>query len=314
MVEFTITSFLVQDNDLGQRELIPLLKKLGEVREFIDFKNLMETLQNQRPDLIFLPLWKDSYSETLSFVRHLRTLRWAHLLGIVVYCNFYDREIFRVAYRSGIDDICPLPMEETWFLAKMENIVYHLKKRVHTNALTGLPGISLIEEQFYFRQSLGEAFSVAYSDLDNFKPFNDEKGVKAGDRAIEYLALLFHELRLKYTREEIFVGHLGGDDFFILGKKRSVREFVELLYHRFPEILPQLFAPYEIARGYYIGTSRDGVEREFPLLSISTAILNIGARVIISFEKLSEMAAVIKKKAKAFSGMSVVEFYIDRSQ
>ncbi|MCS6984325.1 MAG: diguanylate cyclase [Leptospiraceae bacterium] len=306
--------YLLADEEGISQTIQTMLTPLGESRIFEDLQSLWDAVRQEPADLVFLPLRREGWRELLLYVRRLRSLPHSHLFGVVLYCSFYDREIFRAAYRSGIEDIFPWPIDEAWFLAKIENSLYLLKKRVHTNALTGLPGIQVIEEQYYLRLALGHAFSVAYLDLDHFKPFNDEKGVKAGDRAIQYLSLIFHELRLQYSRDEVFVGHLGGDDFFILGRKREVREVIDSVYRHFPKFLPQLFSSYELARGYYRGVNREGVQQEFPLLSLSTAILNIAPKVSLSFEKISEMAALVKKKAKAFSGMSVVEFFVDRSE
>ena len=51
-----------------------------------------------------------------------------------------------------------------------------------------------------------------YFDFDNFKPFNDHYGFQKGDLAIALFASL---LRHHFVGEDKFLGHVGGDDFFV---------------------------------------------------------------------------------------------------
>ena len=81
------------------------------------------------------------------------------------------------------------------------------------NPLTKLAGNSSIAS--YVSEACpntAEDFVLAYMDLDNFKAFNDAYGFRQGDRAI----LLFAELmRKQFQQDNIFLGHVGGDDFFV---------------------------------------------------------------------------------------------------
>ena len=299
---------LVFEDSEAYREIACLASQISQVTLFYERDTLLNTLNVHRPQLLLLPLRVDRAEEDILLIRQIRRRHDSHLLAILVFTEFYDPSIIRSAFRSGIEDCIPLPVNPELFINRLENILYHLKRRIHVNALTGLPGISLIEEEFYYRCRLGKSFSVAYADLDHFKPYNDEKGVKAGDRAIQLLSLLLHSLRREYSREEIFIGHLGGDDFFVLGKRNHVRHLLTQLYERFNASLGELFLPSEIEKGCYRSVSREGEAKDFPLLSISTALLHIPANVRLVFEELSEVAAKVKKKAKAFSGNSIVEY------
>jgi EAL domain-containing protein (putative c-di-GMP-specific phosphodiesterase class I)/GGDEF domain-containing protein len=81
------------------------------------------------------------------------------------------------------------------------------------NPLTGLPGNSRIEA--YLQESLGDwsrGYVFVYFDFDGFKAFNDTYGFQQGDRAIRLFA---KSLQLAARDGDWFVGHIGGDDFFV---------------------------------------------------------------------------------------------------
>ncbi|MGE5504871.1 MAG: EAL domain-containing protein, partial [Actinomycetota bacterium] len=79
------------------------------------------------------------------------------------------------------------------------------------NPLTKLPGNEVINEYVAKTLSDGRGGVIAYIDFDNFKPFNDTYGFRQGDRAI----LLFAELMRRAATPDWFLGHIGGDDFFV---------------------------------------------------------------------------------------------------
>jgi len=81
------------------------------------------------------------------------------------------------------------------------------------NPLSKLPGNILIQDYLAAAAaSQNGSYHFAYLDFDFFKPFNDTYGFRTGDRAILMCAEI---LRTAFAREGRFVGHVGGDDFFV---------------------------------------------------------------------------------------------------
>src|SRR5262249_17509694 len=80
------------------------------------------------------------------------------------------------------------------------------------NPLTELPGNLSISDHVTVT-ALDSALMrhFCYFDFDNFKPFNDQYGFQHGDRAISLFAAL---LRRHLSGPDVFLGHVGGDDFF----------------------------------------------------------------------------------------------------
>ncbi len=174
-----------------------------------------------------------------------------------------------------------------------------------TSPLTGLPGNILINRYIAGCLAGDEAVSFVYFDFNNFKPFNDRFGFRQGDRAI----LLFAEaLSKEFTREGCFAGHIGGDDFFAGVRHRGAEDApvegrVEALIDGFNQGVRAFYNRGEARRGVYRALDRDGVEREFPLLSVSAALITMAAGVrpdahVDISARLSELKAAAKRSGK----------------
>lgn len=92
-----------------------------------------------------------------------------------------------------------------------------LRRRAAEDDLTGLLGRSafLARAQEALSQSGGRRAHTAWlviSDLDNFKPINDEFGHQAGDRTLQVFAQVVRDT----LRASDAVGRLGGDEFGIV--------------------------------------------------------------------------------------------------
>jgi len=168
------------------------------------------------------------------------------------------------------------------------------------NPLTRLPGNYLIHEQLSQALSDTNSFFVfVYYDFDNFKPFNDKYGFRNGDRAI----LIFAELLKKeILRENRFIGHVGGDDFFVSYKNTSLRSAYEQtgeLVRKFSLEVESLYYPADREKGFIQSRDREGNIRRFPLMTISAAILGLSrVQKPLSVDEVYATIAELKKTAK----------------
>jgi len=169
------------------------------------------------------------------------------------------------------------------------------------NPLSKLPGNYMIYE--YLSRSLndlGSAYTLVYLDFDNFKPFNDRYGFRKGDRAI----VLFAEiLKRELLREKIFIGHIGGDDFFAGFENcdfKSAYEQISRMMQTFRNDMEAFYDTPDRERNSILARDREGHLRNYPLLTISAAIVELPAQAPRpSLEEVSSMIARIKKNAKA---------------
>jgi len=169
------------------------------------------------------------------------------------------------------------------------------------NPLTKLPGNNMINE--FLAGALADkasSYVIAYIDFDNFKPFNDAYGFRQGDRAITLFADILNK---DLPREGVFVGHVGGDDFFAAFKGTPFDEAQSLVGHvieRFRQEVESFYSEHDRARGCIVAKDREGVERCMPLLSASAAIVSIPrGHAPGSLDEISSVIAMMKKEAKA---------------
>ncbi|MBB3975991.1 diguanylate cyclase (GGDEF)-like protein [Rhizobium azooxidifex] len=175
-----------------------------------------------------------------------------------------------------------------------------LKNAEDQNPLTSLPGNRSIHDYLQDRTLDGDQLRCfCYFDFDNFKPFNDHYGFQMGDRAILQFASL---LRRHFIGEDVFIGHLGGDDFFagVSGRTVSaVRALIERLLGDFAHEARQLYAPADLLAGVIRGHDRDGNERNFPLMRCSAVVLIVPEEELVADpQQISARIATLKGQAK----------------
>ncbi len=151
------------------------------------------------------------------------------------------------------------------------------------NPLTKLPGNNQIEKFISnsFENANINTTHIIYFDFNDFKPFNDNYGFRQGDRAI----LIFSELLQKRYPKNSFIAHIGGDDFFVGLKDYKYDDIFELtcnIQEEFKSSVVNLYSNDDKNRGFIISKDRFNTTREFNLLSVSSAIIEINPSSNIS--------------------------------
>jgi diguanylate cyclase (GGDEF)-like protein len=179
-----------------------------------------------------------------------------------------------------------------------------LKTALDQNPLTGLPGNLAIVN--FLRSACSDADEVrylCYCDFDSFKPFNDRYGFHAGDHAITLFAAL---MRRYFFHDNEFIGHIGGDDFFIGLKGIADEEMIHplgRLLNDFSSEVMTLYSDEERRDGYILGHGRDGVEAKIALMRCSIGVLELPQGVVISdIDRISAEIAHVKALAKQSAG------------
>jgi GGDEF domain-containing protein len=169
------------------------------------------------------------------------------------------------------------------------------------NPLSRLPGNFMINEHIAHSFDRGEKSAFCYFDFDHFKPYNDHYGFRNGDRVI----VLFAELMQKVLLNQYFIGHIGGDDFFAGATVENEVEFedfctlIRSLIYQFGEDVREFYSAEDRDRGCIVTEDREGVSREFKLLSVSAVIVyKDNFTSIQSAEQLQKIFAIEKKNAK----------------
>lgn len=171
-----------------------------------------------------------------------------------------------------------------------------------TNPLTGLPGNVLLEQEIEARIARNKSFSLIYADLDHFKVYNDTYGFKNGDRIIKLAADILVWAVKKYGPGDARLCHIGGDDFVILTGNDSAEPICRAAIRCFKRLVRNCYCLADRQKGWIQAVGRDGLERQFPLVSISLGIMEISGKCTLL--EIGERAAHIKKYAKSFPGNS----------
>ena len=177
------------------------------------------------------------------------------------------------------------------------------------NPLTRLPGNLAINEHIIEAlQATDQARIFAYFDFNHFKPFNDRFGFRLGDRAI----LLFADLlRRHFDGLPVFLGHIGGDDFFVglcAPTTVDVLARIKALIDQFDADAATFYDADVRAAGVVGGFDRNGTYRKFPLLSVSCAALILHAGpTTITLDDVSNRLAALKGQAKSTSPSLAVQ-------
>jgi diguanylate cyclase (GGDEF)-like protein len=178
----------------------------------------------------------------------------------------------------------------------------------YSNPLTLLPGNVPINNHIQQLLESGTDFWAAYCDLDNFKPFNDIYGYDRGDEAILLLADVLKEY---VDGGHDFLGHIGGDDFFILFRGDDWETRCQAILILFAERSRNLFEPRHLEDGGYFCEDRCGRTVFHPLPSLSIGVVTVEPALFQSHHEVAAAAAVAKKQAKKISGNSL---FVERRQ
>jgi diguanylate cyclase (GGDEF)-like protein len=178
----------------------------------------------------------------------------------------------------------------------------------YANPLTLLPGNVPIYECLDQLTREQKNFSVAYCDIDNFKPYNDVYGYGEGDKVIKLIADI---LRCEADAAEDFIGHVGGDDFIIIFSSADWTERCNRILNSFSSQMHDFYTDEDRSRGGIFSISREGDERFFPIMTLSIGVVTPNTSQFISHRDIAIMASQAKHNAKNILGNSL---FIERRQ
>ncbi len=164
--------------------------------------------------------------------------------------------------------------------------------------LTRLPGGIAIENVLKKRIESGQPLAFCVLDLDNFKAFNDRYGYANGSEVIKETAHIIEDCVKAKGSAEDFIGHVGGDDFVVITTPDYMREISAEIINEFDRRISEFYEPEDRRRGHILGKTRQGVEMQFPIMTISIAIVTNERRTLTNPLEASEIAAELKDYAK----------------
>jgi diguanylate cyclase (GGDEF)-like protein len=172
----------------------------------------------------------------------------------------------------------------------------------YANPLTLLPGNVPIYEELDQLLQEQQQFVVAYCDLDNFKPYNDNYGYEKGDQVIKGVAEILQE---GVDVEQDFIGHIGGDDFIVIFRSADWQSRCEYILARFEERVKSYYKVEDLEQAGIWSQDRAGSYRFFPLLSLSIGSVLPDPAACKSHHDVAALASGAKHMAKLQEGNSL---------
>jgi diguanylate cyclase (GGDEF)-like protein len=173
--------------------------------------------------------------------------------------------------------------------------------------LTGLPGNLAIERVIEECLSARSVFSLCQIDLDHFKPYADKYGYAWASEIIKEVARTLLAERERAGLQDLFVGHIGGDDFVLIADPKSAEALGRRLVDVFDEQIRPFYSAEDLQQGFIVGRDRKGNEQTFPLLSVSVAMVTGDGRRFKNALEMAEVTAELKEYAKSLAGSNFVK-------
>ena len=188
------------------------------------------------------------------------------------------------------------------FVAMAERLKLLEETNLDTSPLTRLPGGTTIEAVMEKRISAGEDIAFCLMDIDNFKAYNDHYGYPRGNELIQATADIVSRAVSEHGGGEDFIGHIGGDDFVVITTPADYADICQAVVDAFDAAIPAFYNAGDRKRGYIVGENRQGEKVQFPLATISIAVVTNEGSKSLNHIQFGEAAAEMKEQAKAKSG------------
>ncbi len=203
---------------------------------------------------------------------------------------------------KGADDYVIKTVDPLELQARIEMVIRRTQEQSGANPLTRLPGNLAIDREIKKRLSSGGSFSVCYCDLDNFKAYNDKYGYEAGDRVISHTAKILMKAVRESGESGDFLGHIGGDDFVVVTSPNKDGGICKKVVERFDATIPDFYDEGDRRRKSIQVENRSGRLENFPIMSITMAVVSGSRKELESTHAIAERAAELKKYLKRFQG------------
>ncbi|MDH5667925.1 MAG: diguanylate cyclase [Nitrospira sp.] len=207
----------------------------------------------------------------------------------------------------GVDDFITIPYRPEDVVHRVRLCLSRLARSLDANPLTRLPGNTTILLETTARIQSTEPFALAYIDIDNFKSFNDRYGYGRGDEVLIVACRILTTVVGELAGAEGFVGHVGGDDFVFMSSPRCIDAICRTVIKRFDLVIPDFYDRDDRLKGYIDSVDRRGNKEQFPIMSLSIAVVTNELIPITHPGDVSKIASELKKRAKAIKGSTYVK-------
>lgn len=217
--------------------------------------------------------------------------------------------VFYVSRESEtIDAYVPKARLEKDFLPRCRAILEQNQHELDLNPLTSLPGTrsSMLRIERAIRSNA--PFAVCCVDLASLSVFNRAYGDARGDEVIIRLAHIIREALQYQGLPDDFVGHLGGDDLIIMTRSGAAEVLSETIIQNFDAVIPSFYDTQDREQGYIVQRNKEGSLTQYPVMSVSIAIVYNEKRPRYKLPQISRIAGELKKYMKTLPGSCYIQY------
>jgi len=261
----------------------------------------LKLVREEKPDLVLLDIVMEDISG-FEVCKILRESESNNLMPIIMLTSQDSQEDKLIGLELGADDYIVKPFNNREMTCRVRNTLKRIDRNRAANPLTGLSGNIEIQAEITSRIEKNSQFAVIYIDLDNFKAFNDVYGFARGDIAIKMTADIMRDASMDEGTSCDFLGHIGGDDFILITDPQHSDGICSEIITNFDERIITLYNSEDIEAGFIRTLSRRGEQRDYPIMTVSLAVVTNEERQLHTHLEVSEIAAELKKKLKVLQG------------
>lgn len=233
---------------------------------------IKESLESP-PDLIILDRMFPGMDgiELSCEIKRTPALAQVPILMLTAACSLEDKIS---ALETCVDDYFCKPFSADELLAKIRAILRHSSRSRDSNPTTNLPGGNALEEEIDRRIHRGDTFALMHIDIDNFKAYADAYGFNSANRMIKLCGDILLEAARSRGSRDIFLSHIGGDDFIIVTAIDQYEPLAKAITEIFDREVVHCFNEEDSTRRSFASVSRKGRKGEYPLTTISIGIIS----------------------------------------
>jgi diguanylate cyclase (GGDEF)-like protein len=292
-------TILVVDDDPDIARFVEVnLRSAGyDVSVASDGEEALDKAQTLRPDLVLLDVMMpriDGFEVAQRLRRNPQTANTS-IIMLTAKALSTDKVL---GLTAGADDYIIKPFDPIELLARVKGTLRRAKEMRNLSPLTGLPGNIRIQEEIERMVREDRPFAVLYSDLDNFKAYNDQKGFVRGDRLIQAAARIIQDAVAEYAGSDGFVGHVGGDDFVAVVPPDVAEEAAKRIVADFDAQIADFYEREDVERGFVEVEDRKGILQKLPLVGVSVGIATTQVRNFAHYGEAVAVATEMKQFAK----------------
>lgn len=242
----------------------------------------------------------------IEFCKSIRANEDNCITPIIVVSSNTEKEHRTEVLKTDVEYYIKKPIDDEYFYYTIKNITGLLYKNRRISPLTGLPGNVQIQAEMKKRLLNKEVFAILYFDLDNFKAYNDVYGFSNGDEIIKFTARTISKHIHQIENSDNFVGHVGGDDFVAIVSKTDYDKVCQDIIVEFDKFAVTYYNEIDAERGYVEVANRKGIIEQFPLTTISIAVVEVDYKNYKTTLEIGEVGAQVKHQAKTIMGSTYI--------